>query len=101
MATLNIGMKVNRAITGATTVNLNSYAMVTYSAGAHGVSNPQSSQIDATPQGQVITRTFGPSQSIPSSFTTPFDYYSSPSGTKVTSSITWTLLSGVEISNTQ
>ena len=105
MATLNIGMKVNRAITGATTVNANAYAMVTYSAGAFPAlgTPPVSSAyvgIGSNQQGNVITRYFGPSQSIPASFTTQWAYFDGgPS--RITSTITWSLLSGVELINTQ
>lgn len=108
MATLNIGMKVNRAITGATTVNANAYAMVTYSCNADPTGgilvNEQTTYMNSSPQGQVITRYFGPAQSIPATFTTAVRY--SPGG-NVNSEVftsrnkTWTLLSGVELVNTQ
>ena len=95
MATLNIGMKVNRAISGATTVSANSYAKVDYVCGA----SPAGLQFGSTPQGKVITRVFGPGQSIPLTFTTQSQHIFSPGGDTLVVN-TWTLLSGVEIINT-
>lgn len=103
MATLNIGLKVNRAITAATTVTANAYAMVTYTPSLT-VPNLSGTGIDQTYglSPMPILRFFGPSQSIPASFTTTL-----PVGTDMTSgnttstTITWTLLSGVELINTQ
>lgn len=105
MATLNIGMKVNRAITGATTVNANAYAIVTYSVGVTplgfnaGVSSGAYGGAVSGMQNNIITRYFGPGQSIPASFTQSFKYVSQ-AGTDATSSITWSILSGVELINT-
>jgi hypothetical protein len=110
MATLNIGMKVNRAITGATTVNANAYAMVTYQCNStswtSGPSGPQTSgnnistDISSEPTGQIQTRYFGPAQAIPASFTvTRSVIISGPSKSSYT--VTWALVSGVELVNTQ
>jgi hypothetical protein len=116
MATLNIGLKVNRAITAATTVNANAYAMVTYAAntnnltisngdwrGASGETLYNGPNIQATPNGQVCTRYFGPSQSVPASFTTtvPINSYNGFSYAKINITITWSLQGGVELINTQ
>lgn len=100
MATLNIGMKVNRAITGATTVTANAVAAVTYSptsaAGALSPS-PATNTVTGYPP---ITRFFGPGQSIPASFNvTGIGYTSAPTYTSG-GSITYSLLSGVELINT-
>lgn len=94
MATLNIGMKVNRAISGATTVTANAYAMVTYLAG------PDSDTFNAgAPQGEMSTRYFGPGQSIPASFTSQYRCANS-AGSVALHTITWSLQSGVELINT-
>jgi len=83
----NVSLKVNRAITGATTVNTNCYAVVTYLAGSLnflGGSGAMESYSSS------ITRYFGPSQSIPASFnvTGATNY-----------SVTFNLASGVEFIN--
>lgn len=84
----NTSLKVNRAITGATTVALNSYAIVTYGPN----SSAPSINISTAPNAP-ITRYFGPSQSIPATFTTTaYDNATS-------STLTWGLLSGVEFIN--
>jgi len=96
----NTSLKVNRAISGATTVNANSYAIVTYSAGAApsvGAANTQNPH-NTSPQAEISERYFGPGQSIPATFTTTFSYYSGANA-YTTASITWTLLSGVEFIN--
>lgn len=98
MATLNIGMKVNRAITGATTVNANAYAMVTYnpSFGSYGGNGGSPSSA-----GGPITRYFGPGQSIPASFSTSFPTILNNGSIGAQISVTWSLQSGVELINTQ
>lgn len=99
MATLNIGMKVNRAISAATTVNANAYAMVTYipSYTAGSVINLV---IEYYPE--PITRYFGPGQSIPSSFVTTNPHQIGNPGSNIvqTFNTTWSLASGVELINT-
>ena len=99
MATLNIGMKVNRAITGATTVNANAYAMVTYNATAIGTGGANVNAILSV--APAVTRYFGPGQSIPSTFTSPAYTSTNGAGAYTVSNITYTLQSGVEIINTQ
>lgn len=99
MATLNIGLKVNRAITGATTVNANAYAMVTYSpsfAGTVVAGGTGYTGLAATP----ITRFFGPGQSIPASFTTT-SRIGEAGSVAASTTTTWSLQSGVELINTQ
>jgi hypothetical protein len=98
MATVNIGLKVNRAITGATTVNSGAYAMVTYEltaagAGPAGVDGASVSAI------APITRYFGPGASIPATFNSGAFLHSTFMSTTIVSG-TWTLLSGVELINT-
>lgn len=119
MATLNIGMRVNRAITGATTVGINAMAVVTYASNAHGMNSSGSGVSPAwvtgsgtvgsteghTPvvTGQIQTRFFGPSQAVPLSFTTTVQLLTQGGGNweKTSTTITWTLQSGVELINTQ
>jgi hypothetical protein len=114
MATLNIGLKVNRAITGATTVNVNAVAYVTYAANNHSLagvtqnweSNGQQytgQGLTPLPTGQVCNRVFGPSQAVPASFTTsvPLMTYNGFSWVRTNQTVTWSLLSGVELINTQ
>jgi len=93
MATLNIGMKVNRAITGATTVNSNAYAIVDYR--ITGISIVSGSQ--RFTEDRFITRYFGPGQSIPA--TIVVNNVTSTAGD--VGNVTYTLQSGVEIINTQ
>jgi hypothetical protein len=103
MATLNIGLKVNRAITGATTVNANATAIVTYLSGVHNVINTLgvSTRLEpAPPQGRVVVRVFGPGQSVPASFTGSFKYDNDTTAF-ATGTVTYSLLSGVELINTQ
>lgn len=98
MATLNIGLKVNRAITGATTVNTNSYAIVSYQ-GAGGSASGSGFQGAGGGPG-IVTRYFGPGQSIPNTFSDVVAYYSTTTSV-IAVSATFTLLGGVEFSNTQ
>ena len=99
MATLNIGMKVNRAISAATTVNANAYAMVTYIPGViNGSLAGASSQSFSPPA--LITRYFGPGQAIPLTFNQTFTGYVNSSSVFANSTITYTLQSGVELINT-
>jgi len=91
-------MKVNRAITGATTVNTDAVVFATYSSGSFGgLGFGDNSGGLGGMQGQVTNRVFGPGQSVPATFTTVangangFDAYT----------VTWTLISGVELINTQ
>lgn len=99
MATLNVGMKVNRAITGATTVSANAFAIVTFDpvanqTGSIGNANSPTSMVS-------ITRFYGPLQSIPSSISI-FNGNQFGSGGAIlgTVSTTYSLRSGVEIINT-
>lgn len=104
MATINIAMKVNRAITGATTVNANSYAMVTYNPTSHAIGGGSFSSVGSgSPGGIPYTRYFGPGQSIPATFTTtsPALWSSSPAVLQSSWTTTWTLQGGVELINTQ
>ncbi len=106
MATLNIGIKVNRVITGADTVSAGAYAMVDYKCGGHGLddgdllsTNNGFQGISALPQGSIHTRHFGPGATIPATFTTSYSYFDT-AGTTQTGTLTWTLIGGVELINT-
>lgn len=91
MATLNIGMKVNRAITGATTVTANAVAVVSYQGGQVGGASTTMSGL----QGTTVLRVFGPGQSIPASYTGTFK-----DGNGQVHSVTFSLLGGFELINT-
>lgn len=96
MATLNIGLKVNRAIGGATTVNANAYAMVDYlPSGTWSPGGGQSAAAAAPP----MTRHFGPGQLVPASFNISIPQLTN--GSAGSQNITYTLASGVELINTQ
>lgn len=82
----NITTKVNRAISGATTVNANCYAVVTYNPNSSGVNGSAA----AGPGLSIVY--FGPGQSIPATITTVVS--GSP-----TVNATYSLLSGVEFIN--
>lgn len=92
----NVTTKVNRAISGATTVNPNCYAVVTYLGAATAPSYGGSQISTVTPI--PITRYFGPGQSVPSSFVTNYLLFTGSTDSQNT--ITWSLASGVEFANT-
>ena len=83
-------MKVNRAISGATTVAANGYAIIDYqySSGLGG-----SATVSGV-QSLFITKYYGPSQSIPATVT------SVVSNGAATATVTYALSSGVEFINT-
>jgi hypothetical protein len=91
----NVSLKVNRAITGATTVSSNCYAEVSY--------YPTSIANSASVSGQIatsaipITRIFGPAQSIPATFTS--SVFIALTNANIALDVTYTLLSGVEFIN--
>jgi hypothetical protein len=88
MATVGFqSMKVNRAITGATTVNANCYAVVSYTCTSLGAT---SNGVSATTTAQMY---FGPGQTIPATFTAN-NYYFAGALTA-----TYSLYSGVEFIN--
>lgn len=97
----NTSLKVNRAISGATTVGANCYAVATYSAGGDTHSGASLSTTFGSPQGSVVNRYFGVGQAIPATFTTTiFAYIPGGAGTPNSPvNVTWTLLSGVEFIN--
>lgn len=98
MATLNIGMKVNRVISGATTVNANAMAVVTYTVSSMSGTLSGAQGLIAVPP---VTRFFGPGQSIPGSFTSGIGGANN-SGYNISAygSATYALVSGVELINT-
>ena len=96
-------MKVGAAVSGATTVPANSYAIVDYKIqsqtndgvnplGTGGLQN--GSYLNAP---LVITRYFGPSQSIPNTFTANWGF----GGSLPNAATTYVLMSGVILENTQ
>lgn len=97
MATLNIGMKVNRSISGATTVNPNAIAVVTYN--LTGVPSPNLGVSIGFGVQQDVIRTYGPGQAIPSSFSAPI-VFANNAGIVSTVSVTYSLVSGFELINT-
>lgn len=100
MATLNVGMKVNRAIAGGTTVTANAYAMVSYSPSFY-ITGPGGGSFGGASGFTPIVRYFGPGQSIPASFTTTYPAALTNVGSSaLTGTVTWSLLSGVELINT-
>lgn len=99
MATLNIGMKVNRAISGADTVSANAYAMVTYRPTNIDFSG-NVGDFGGAANAPVITRYFGPEQSIPATFVTGIAL-TGAGGFTGSTTVTYALLSGVELVNTQ
>jgi hypothetical protein len=98
MATLNVGMKINRAITGATTVNANCYAMVTYYLSAIPTNTSLANLDYALPP---ITRVFGAGQSIPSSISVPtYARWDGAGNPFPILNFTFSLQGGVELINT-
>lgn len=97
----NTSTKINRAITGATTVTASGHAIVTYAAGGDTHSGAGYNTTFGSPQGSVITRHFGSGQTVPATFTTTiFSYVPGGAGTPNSPvNVTWTLLSGVEYIN--
>lgn len=91
----NTTYKVNRAISGATTVNANCFAEVTYEPTSGGTTVISSDfQYTAMP----FTRVFGAGQSIPATISVS-QYYSN-SNSLLVGTVTMTLRSGVEFINT-
>ena len=93
MSTFNIGLRVNRAISGGDTVGANCYAMVTYAPYNYGISSYVSGHGVPNP----TTMHFGPGQSIPASYT-----YTATADTNsgaVTYPIAMIITSGVELIN--
>lgn len=94
----NSSIKVNRAISGADTVNSNCYAEVSYAVTTNTPTTAASANFNSLEIPPMFTRIFGPGQTIPATFTVTatsgynagWDYLS----------VTYTLLSGVEFINT-
>jgi hypothetical protein len=106
------GLRVISAVSGATTVPADCYAIVTYTVTGYpstsGVvtgadvtnvlaNNTGNSYGDAISGVTPVTRTFGPGQTIPATFTSVVGLRLSFTGntTFVNASATWTLQSGV------
>lgn len=88
----NVTLKVNRAITGATTVNANCYAVVTYTYG--GYTPSVGGDFPMPPV--AFERVFGPGQSIPASML--FGAYGAVNAGYGT--LNYSLASGYELINT-
>jgi len=96
------GQRINRAISGATTVAANGFAVVTYAGTSPGANGTVSAVGGGSVPIQPVTRYFGPGAAIPLTFTTAsynFDNVSAGSIVTTVFNITWTLLSGVEFIN--
>ena len=90
--------KVNRQIVSGTTVNANCYAMVTYIPTGFSGGISSTSRVAITPE--PITRYFGPGQNIPNNFTSPVYLLNSATPPYFdTAQVTYTVLSGVEMIN--
>lgn len=93
----NSSIKVNRAISGADTVNSNCYAEVFYAVTTN-TPTASATNYSALHVPPPVNRIFGPGQTIPATFTVTatsgynagWDYLN----------VTYTLLSGVEFINT-
>ena len=88
----NSTLKVNRAITGATTVASNGYAIVSYRCTSYVINTGSVAAIWQP----LVERHFGPSQSIPASFTSGSATITSTNQ----ATLTYSLESGVEFVNT-
>ena len=84
-------LKVNRVISGATTVNANCYAIVSYNVSA--TPTPSTAGMVFSPQPSISVY-FGPGASIPASYS--LIGMSTSAGTQ---NSTYTLVSGVEFIN--
>ncbi len=112
MASVGGGMRVTAAVSGATTVPADSYAMVTYTVSTSTTSGyaqtgnlASSIPADGIKSFVPVTRYFGPGQSIPATFTSHAGYNAvynaGPNNTTITTAVTvtYSLASGVIISN--
>lgn len=95
VATPTSSLKVNRAISGATTVNANCYAVVEYYNSGY-LQNNAGVNVAYVPT--IHTRHFGPLQAIPLSFTIQCDPDLNNAG--AVAEVRYVLLSGVEFINT-
>lgn len=89
----NTGIKINRAISGGTTVNANSYAIVTYVKTSLSTLTGLGGVEYGSLVPDTINRYFGPSAVVPNTFNQSVTY----STANVTA--VYTLLSGVEFIN--
>lgn len=98
----NTTLKANRAITGATIVAANGYAIVDYALTSSSAIGNLVSFVGSGGQSAIVQRYFGPGQSIPASFTDDFiaGFLMDGSGNAVFSTGTFSLRSGVEFINT-
>jgi len=90
----NVSLKVNRAISGATTVNANCYAIVEYYNSGY-IQGSSINQVLFVPT--IHTRHFGPGQSVPSAFSIQCDPDLNNAGP--VAEVRYALLSGVEFIN--
>lgn len=115
MATLNIALKVNRAISAPTTVNTNCYAEVEYQLVSK--SQPTFSTSYSAPGGlnfgnpagwsstadSFTKKTFGPGQAVPNTYALNMHYYVLINAViyEYLTTYVYQLVSGVEFANTQ
>lgn len=92
----NTSLKVNRAISAATTVNANCYAVITYQKTGVLLGSSGGGLEYGSLNNDVVTRYFGPSQSIPATFTTTNARTDAPT---FFVQGTYTIMSGVEFIN--
>jgi hypothetical protein len=96
MSTFSTNLKVSLAVSGATTVPANSYAIVEYYRSGYNQNNA-GSNVEYTPI--IFTRHFGPLQSIPATFNLQCDPDINNAGAVIET--VCTLLGGVIFANTQ
>jgi len=106
MSTYSTNLKVNRAIAAATAVNTNCYVIANYRAtfvtsdGVNGIAS-FSGAADFNFD-RLLTRYFGPAQSVPLTFQVPMNFNGLYGGSVTfVGFIEYTLISGVEFANTQ
>ena len=92
-------MNVNRAISAATTVNANCYAIINYVLASQTGLNGSASGTALLGGDSNITRYFGPGRTVPSSFTVSTFQALGGSGVS-TVTLTYAILEGVEFINT-
>ena len=91
----NQSIKVNRAISGATTVNANCYAIVNYQKTAVTIGATVSGFEYSAGLSDITTRYFGPGQTIPASFNSSITAYSGSANLVVA----YAIMGGVEFIN--
>lgn len=95
-------LRVNRAITGATTVASNGFVTATYRSSSTSNASPAAATT-GTVTFQNVIRFFGPNQSVPATFSQVEVIYQVNQGStaisQLSTTMTYTLISGVEFVN--